>query len=260
MLSELLKSDGYDLPVSNLGVIGENALTTLGRCGAVPYTVKAFKIPSNEYLVEIEVASQGEGEVIPLTAETNPGINPISIAGVDGVLYGEPDPNDTTRISHYYFSRTRTGDAVDVPEGTIITTNGKKVYNDYVSVVQLNNEGTVDNMVEKYNSFVASLGKNRDKYIILGNISGDNKSNLGYDSSMVARYGEHYLNIRKYLCSDEGVTASGIIVTEQDKKQIERGEVPSSMLGENGNLNRYGYKALAACIYDKLSDMNYIKK
>lgn len=257
-MSEYFRDNGYDLPIVNLGAYGENNLTTLGRCGAVPFTVSAFTMQPTSILTEINVGSSGDGEVIPLTAESNPGINPVTISGVEGTLYGDPDKTDLSKIKQYYFSRTKSGEELNVADGTAIVTNGQVAYHKYVDIINLDNSIDTETLYGQYDAFIKSCSSGR--YIILSDITGDNKSKQALDNSMIVRYGEHYLNIRKYLCSDEGVKASGIVPTDEDKKMISRGEVPKSMLGENGTLNRYGSKALGYCIFNKLEEMSYIKK
>ena len=74
------------VPVVNMGAGMEDSATVLGRSGVRPYIVsKAFTIPAACEAVSLSISSMDKKQVNPLTAG-NGGLNPVTIAGVQGTL------------------------------------------------------------------------------------------------------------------------------------------------------------------------------
>lgn len=71
-------------------------------------------------------------------------------------------------------------------------------------------------------------------------------------------YGERYLNWREYLVN-YGLTDAGIDATEQDKKDIEEGKCPTSLLSDGLHPNDIGHKIIGERIFRKLKELKYIE-
>lgn len=265
VLEYLLTDNEYQLPVLNNGVTGEDSLTVFGRMGAIPYVVEnGFSLKSAQDLVEVDVVSSFNGESVkPLLRKRNPGVNPCSINGIKGTLFGYVNSADLSKIDSFYFYRDNSGDSVHIDDGAEVVTDGNN-YKDYINIVSVGENGgwkDNDELVEQYNRFVEYLKgtKNENSYLILGMTKGDKQSNTDLENMMSEQFGTHYINTREYL-STTAVSDLDIDVSDEDKKAMDKGEVPPCLKDSEGNLNDKAYEAIGRLVYNKLVEYNYIKK
>ena len=253
------------IPVVNMGSGKESCATVLGRSGVSPYVVgDYFEIPAEPEAVAITIKSESGETVAPLTAG-NVGVNPVTINGVEGTvtLVSEDQGGNA-----YHFTRSQAGDPIAVEPGTQIATAAAGQYRDYVHVVWI---GTYDN-VNKPENLVASVkqllsrqAQNPDRYLVLGpctvkgSWSGVNANTMNaIDSAMLQEFGNHYINVRKYLMSD-GMTDAGLTVSREEKTQIQQGQVPASFRSNtNGaDLSGTAYKLIGKLVYDRMESLGY---
>ena len=253
------------IPVVNMGSGKESCATVLGRSGVSPYVVgDYFEIPAEPEAVAITIKSESGETVAPLTAG-NVGVNPVTINGVEGTvtLVSEDQGGNA-----YHFTRSQAGDPIAVEPGTQIATAAAGEYRDYVHVVWI---GTYDN-VKKPENLVASVkqllsrqAQNPDRYLVLGPCtvkgtwSGVSANTMNaIDSAMLQEFGNHYINVRKYLMSD-GMTDAGLTVSREEKTQIQQGQVPASFRSNtNGaDLSGTAYKLIGKLVYDRMESLGY---
>ena len=253
------------IPVVNMGSGKESCATVLGRSGVSPYVVgDYFEIPAEPEAVAITIKSESGETVAPLTAG-NVGVNPVTINGVEGTvtLVSEDQGGNA-----YHFTRSQAGDPIAVEPGTQIATAAAGQYRDYVHVVWI---GTYDN-VQKPENLVASVkqllsrqAQNPDRYLVLGPCtvkgtwSGVSANTMNaIDSAMLQEFGNHYINVRKYLMSD-GMTDAGLTVSREEKTQIQQGQVPASFRSNtNGaDLSGTAYKLIGKLVYDRMESLGY---
>lgn len=264
VLENLLEENEYQLPVYNMGVSGEDTLTVLGRQGAIPYIVDEFTIEDNGDITEISVSSSYRGEEVnPLLRKKNPGINPCSINGIEGTLYGFVLPAKLDKVHSFFFARSESGEKIDIPKGTEIVTSGND-YKDYVNILAIGENGGWNNnasLVDQNQRFVDFLAgsKNENSYLILGMTKGNADENEEIEAMMNKQFGEHYINIREYL-STNAMNDLGLEPTENDKEMMAEGRVPESLMFDENNLNDDAYEAIGRVVYNKLVEYNYIKK
>lgn len=258
-----------DIPVVNMGAGQEDTSTVLGRCGAVPYMVKEdFTIPAGVESVPISIASTNGRPVAPLTGG-GAGVNNVSIAGVEGTLTLDPAYFQTYGDSKYFFTRTTAGQEKPISAGAVITTSGTDMYRDYIHVICIGTYGGYDYspavLVEQTQALVARQTANSDRYIILGVCSmyeywssSSNYSLEALDAAMVQAFGNHYINVRKYLCTD-GLTDAGISPSSDDKYDITLGIVPTSLRSASGDvqLNGKSYRLIGKLVYDRMQTLGY---
>ncbi|MGN1317886.1 MAG: hypothetical protein ACI4VF_02645 [Lachnospirales bacterium] len=264
VLENLLEENEYKIPVYNNGVSGENSLTVLGRQGAIPYCVESFYLKNSPELIEIKVKSSYKGaEVNPLLRKRNPGVNPCSIDGVDGTLYGYVKPANLNKVDKFYFVRSNTGNTKNIMSETPVITSGSK-YRDYIHILAVGEHGGYDNnyeLVDQHKKFVEYLkdSKNGESYLILGMSKGNKEENEELEKMMTDNFGDHYINIREYL-STNALNDLGLPPTEEDKKAMSEGKVPPSFWFDENNLNDIAYEAIGKIVYNKLVEYNYVKK
>ena len=256
-----LKWDDYkvSIPVVNMGGGQEDTNTVLGRCGVVPYVVKAdFTIPAGTDPVEITLISQNGKAVTPLTGGSV-GVNNVTINGIEGVLSLTSDK--------YYFTRTAAGSEAYIPAGTVITTAATDMYKDYIHVVCIGTYGgfdDVNDLVSQIKTLIARQTQNSDRYIVLGPCSIETwyygiSNNLdAVDTAMMQAFGNRYINVRKYLCED-GLSDAGITPTKQDQENIQYGIVPESFssTADSAELNGKAYRLIGKLVYDRMDSLGY---
>ena len=268
-----LKWDNYkvSIPVVNMGGGQEDTNTILGRSGVVPYVAAAdFIIPAGTEPVEITLASQNGKSVAPLTGGSV-GVNNVTVNGIEGVLTLSSEMNYGYTSSRYYFTRTEAGSEAYVPAGTVITTAATDMYRDYIHVVCIGTYGgynDVNDLVAQTKALVARQTKNSDRYIVLGLCSAGGYWNYGttlsldtVDNAMMQAFGNHYINVRKYLCED-GLSDAGIAPTAQDEDNIRYGIVPESFRSTSGNaeLNGKAYQLIGKLVYDRMDSLGYFNE
>ena len=262
--------DDYDIsiPVVNMGAGRENTATILGRSGVVPYVVSAdFVIPAGTESVPVEIITEDNRTVTPLVAGDG-GVNPVTIAGVQGTLTRISDP---LRWNHhiYEFTRLEAGTEVSVEKGTKIVTAVTDAYQDYIHIVWL---GTYDNMVtpEKLVSDTKALLKrqnvNTERYLVIGPCTTNGtwstiySSNIdAIDSAMLQAFGDRYINLRKYLIED-GLRDADISATSQDKQSIVGGKIPNSFRSNTSgaDLNGVAYELLGKLVHERMDRLGYL--
>ncbi len=278
------KTYKVDIPVVNMGSGQESSATVAGRNGAVPFAVSAdFVIPGDCSPVSIKIKSSDGSDVTPLT-NGNAGVNPVTIAGIQGTLSLDAEGYITNHFN-YTFTRLEPdasavytdaeGNTVNgtyVPAGTVIETAASSMYKDYVTVVFIGTyDGTydtVDELISYQKAIISNRTANTDRYIVIGLYYMNNKWDYGlssdlekYESAMLKEYGDQFINLRKYLCSD-GLSDAGLTATTQDTKDIQKGLVPSSLRSsaDPSELNAKGYSLIGQLIYDRMEKLGYLKE
>ena len=265
-----LKWDDYkvDIPVVNMGGGPEDTNTILGRCGVVPYVVSAdFTIPAECEAVEVMLQSQNGKPVSPLTGGSV-GVNNVTINGIEGVLSLDSDSYKSYNANRYFFTRSEAGSAEQVSTGTVIKTAATDMYKDYIHVICIGTYGgfdTTDELVQQTKELVARQTNNSDRYIILGLCSTGGYWNIGatfdldvIDTAMMQAFGNHYINVRKYLCED-GLSDAGLRATAADEENIKYNIVPESFRSPSGNaeLNGKAYSLVGKLVYDRMDSLGY---
>ena len=269
-----LKWDDYkvSIPVVNMGAGPEDTSTVLGRSGSVPYITAAdFTIPAGTEAVQISLMSQNGKAVAPLTGGSA-GVNNVTINGIEGVLsLSSEESYGYYTTGAYYFARTAEGSETYVPAGTEIVTAAADMYRDYVHVVCIGTYGGYDSatdLVEQTKELLARQTKNSDRYIVLGlcSVNGywDYSSALSLDTidtAMMQAFGNHYINVRKYLCED-GLTDAKLSKSAQDSENIKYGIVPESFRSSSGNaeLNGKAYQLIGKLVYDRMDSLGYFSE
>lgn len=248
-----------EIPVVNMGGGQENAATVQGRCGVLPFKIKrAVVIPADCEPVEIVLENVNNQPVNPLSAGSS-GINPVVIDGVEGTLtlVGN-DP----RYGKYQFTRQQPGNAVEVPEGTEITTAASLEYENYIHIVWVGTFGYIrnnDELVDQVKSILARQTENTDRYLVLGLCSygqrweGTAISRLeSLDSAMLQAFGDHYINVRKYLVED-GMRDAGF--TESRAANA----VNTALRSNTGSaeLNSVSYRLVGRLVYERMNRLGY---
>lgn len=257
--------EGYKTPIVNLAVSGENNLTILGRLGIKPFLVaEDIAIPSSGGLLEMKIKSSSEGNIWPLAVSSeNNHINPVIIDGHSGMLGGESIKDPSTGENKHYFVRNDTdGPDYVLKANTPIQTSCQDAYRDYVHIIWIGENDTwtdYNALADDIQSIVDHGLKNRDNYIVMGLISGNNETMKEYDKIMEKRFGKNFVNVRKVLSTIDLVSTKADY-DQNDKAQQSQGQVPNCFFNSNGTLNDEASRQLASHIYNVLDKNIYQPK
>ncbi len=259
-LQKHLTKNGINIPVVNMGIADEGSLEVLGRAGAIPFVVsEKMTLAGNGYVSEFELRNVRGDEVHPLIHTNNPGINPVKVNGIDCTFYGYIISSKDKSLNSYYLSRSSLGEDTEIPAGSVIETNGMQ-YTDYINILCIGQHGGytgTDDLISQIDTFIDKLGKNKDKYIILGYASGSVNENAAIETALSRKYGEHYLNTRSYLV-EHGLEDIDASPTEEDNECIKKGIVPATLRSDENNLNNDGYTVVGKYVYDSLARLGYL--
>lgn len=117
-------------------------------------------------------------------------------------------------------------------------------------------DGTIEGLIARQKELIAG----RDRYIILGMPTGSREEMMYLEASMVAEYGEKYINLREYLSTD-GMASLGLQISDEDVVEMALGRTPPGLLAKDGvNLNESGYKLAAFLTYDRMTELGYFNE
>ena len=251
------------IPVVNLGSGEENTATILGRSGVVPYVVAdGFEIPAEAEGVSITIRSENGETVTPLTAG-NAGVNPVTIAGVEGIIARTTEGEAT-----YLFTRTEAGESVSVEKGEKIVTASENQYQNYLHIVWMGTYGdytSPEKLVSDTKALLTHQVGNNDRYLVLGPCTVRGKWNNtpsndmdAIDSAMLQAFGNHYVNIRKYLLED-GIADGNLELSEEDIQLVQSGIVPTGFRSNasGADLNAAAYKLIGKLVYERMDNLGY---
>lgn len=257
VLQNLIKKDIYDIPIFNMGVGGEDTNTIIGRSGSVPFIVDAFSIPSDLSKVNIILKSSNGNSVAPLR-QGDGGINPVIINGVEGTISIE-QKSTTDNDAKYYFNRNTKGQPVSVNQGSQIITNGSKLYKDDIAIIFIGQNGgwkDANDLISQQKSIINTLGKNKDKFLILGLTTGTKNTRADLEQAEKNAFGDKYLNLREYLSTD-GMKDANLTPTSEDTKAMNIGSMPQSLLFDKVHFNEKGYTLIGNIVYKQLVQLGY---
>lgn len=255
------------IPVVNLGAGQEDSTTILGRSGVVPYVVASdLVIPAGTESVPVSIMSENGKTVAPLTAG-NAGVNPVTIAGVEGTLTRTANAQGWSQYS-YQFTRLEEGAETPVAKGTEIVSACTEEYRDYIHIVWLGTYGEFTNpetLVAETEALLSRQTENSDRYLVIGPCTYKGSwdplqtySMDAIDSAMLQAFGNRYINLRKYLIED-GLRDAGITATKNDTTNISQGKVPDSFRSNAGgaDLNGVAYELLGKLVYERMELLGY---
>lgn len=253
--------------VYNLGVSGESTDEILARQGGYPAVVNPFTIPADTTAVEITFADTvniGSNNTPLLRKNSGNIVNPVIIDGVEGSI--------SLSDSKYWFVRTDAGTEREVKRPQYVVTKEMREHKDDIQIIFVGTNGgwmiTADDAETRIKKLTSQIDMMIDyntskKYIIIGMhyfyswvlYNGLTKEQL--ENSMLLKYGNHYINLRKYMI-EYGLADAELTATEADTEAINNGNVPPSLLYSDGiHGNAYFYNILANLVNKKGIELRY---
>ena len=244
-----------ELEIINYGIQGETARQIAIRMGVLPMTTGAFEIPEDSTPVEVTLWQGGEDPIMMRLGDC--AINPCKIKGVEGTLSYNASDNK------YYFTRAVSGTAISVETDTLVETyasSDKKTSDIIVLFAGTNlppDKNTVGELIEMEQKMLEYLGT--EKYVIIGLTSKKLIPDVDeINEALADTFGEHFLDIRKYLL-ENGLKDAGIEPTKKDKKNLKKGIIPSSLRVDEVHGNEEFYRIIGEQVYNKIVELGYVQ-
>lgn len=253
-----------EIPVVNMGTGEESTQTILGRSGVAPYVVsKDFTVPEDCSPVSIRFTGFDGQAAAPLTMGDLE-FNPVTINGLEGRITWDPDAHLYSSDGEYYFTRSTAGEELVIEKGAEIIPASSALYRDYISVIFIGSYGQykdAEELVSHVRLMLSRQQKNKDRFIIIGNYTGNGQSSDFYDhfaSLMTQEYGDRFINFRKYLLN-EALPEYGIKPTNKDTSNIGMGRIPESLLvtGSHTELQAFLYEKLGQMVFERMDSLGY---
>lgn len=248
------------IPVVNMGGGNENSSTILGRAGVRQFILyDNVTVPAEPEKVKIRLTNEAGDNVTPMTSG-NSGVGHVTIGGISGTL----TPYQASASPYYYFTRDEAGEETLFDRGTEVISDSQDLYKNYVHVICI---GTYDPswtsaaaLVQNVKELISRQLSNTDRYIVLGisYMDTDWLHNDSFDDAMTQEFGEHYINVRKYLCTD-GVADAGFTAGKNDTYYSSYGIVPVTLrsASNGGEYIAPVYKLLGKLVYDRMDKLGY---
>lgn len=282
-LEDHMMTDECYIPSVNLGVPKESIATIMTRAGVIKMQVaKKFTVPKGIEKVEITFKAEDDSQIAPLRYGTacDGGMSNVTIGGIDGILSVAEDSAQLDEPK-YYFTRNKEGEEVEIKKGEQIISESMTDYTDYIPIVCIGDSSdwsSIKELIKYQQAIIDAHSPAKDgKYLVVGlfsmplekndeltdkeNLLRYKEANEKFDKAMEKQWGDHYVNVREYLCSDEAIEKAktlGAEFTKKDNQSIKYKVVPDAFKYDNYNLNGYAYNIIGDIVYDKLVELGYL--
>lgn len=256
---------GNKYRVNNLGIGGESTVTIAGRQGSIPMEVKAVTIPAKVKTAEIQFR-RILGEVPQPLRQGEAGMNPCFLKGVRGIL-SITQSTTTSEDAKWYFTREAADTELSIEDGEGLVTQAGLYRRKGIMVLWSGTndkfavpvDSSVQQLLLKQKIMIEFLENTDKRYIVMGltHKKGLNPSIIeNINEELKKAYGVHFLDIRTALVK-EGLKASDLPETEQDRLDIRQGNIPESLRVDDVHLNASGYRFIGRQVYKKGRELGY---
>lgn len=247
--------------VLNYGVFGETTKDIAAREGAIPLYSSSntdLIIPQDTSPIILNVTDSSGGHP-NINLFGNAGINPCSLAGVQGTFYHD----DITGFT--LFKRNEPGLPVSVPNKTpFITFASVDFRPDDILIIWCGNNDKPETIAEirdtiNWQKEMIKHSGAKD-YAIISLTSASMLEQIDLINEMFKlEYGSHFIDLRSYVLTDM-MDDAGITPTDKDLQNIRKGYVPVSLMDSDElHGNDIFYEYAGKFIYKKLQRMGYLE-
>lgn len=248
----VLQSLMPDRIVRNLGVGGETSRTIAGRQGSRPWLAmpEGGAIPSSGSVVV--TLTGDDGPVAPLE-QGSAGVNPVRIAGVEGVL--------TKASGVYSFSRSASGSAVPVNFNVPVITEASRATQSDIQIMwwgQNDNTNDATDIIGRQKAAITWMLGTDKRWLVIGLTTSTAVYRAPMEAQFLRAFGRRFINMREYLSSAAAMQDAGLTPTQADLDLMAAGSVPWSLRVDSTHLNAAGYILVANYIYKRILEMGWI--
>jgi len=242
--------------VNKFGGATDKTIDLSIKMGRTEIFTKDITIPASVEEVPITIYNSKGEELDVLTGELGNFKN-VEISGVSGTL------NYNSTSQKHTFTRNERGDKVKISSLTQIKASLPEFEDDSIAIIFT---GTYDPNVNNgifrtityQRAIINQLGT--EKYIVVS-LTSKRKFSIVRDMNSVLKeeHGDHFLDFRAYLL-EHSLEDAGITPTDQDKQDLEKGYIPSSLLKDDVNGNSKFNELLAKQLIEKMIELDYISE
>lgn len=249
-----LRSKYLKIPVQNYGIGGEMAEAGGFRQGSIAIYAEPMTIPADKNPVKLTLVTDN-GDTKDLGHFGDGVSNEFIIAGVKGkVTHGDGGS---------YFTRNVAGEAVEVKTRTRIITPAMqdRRENDILVIWTGSNNRYNSESAYKLVDTINEMIKYHpnDEYIIVGLTSKDYMYDVdGVNDVLREAYGEHFVDVRAYLMTEQCLIDNGITPTSADYANLEKGEIPASLLADTIHGTATFYDIVSKMIAEHVKELGYL--
>ena len=251
--SSLTSLTGYS--TNKFGGAKDQTIDLSIRIGKTKVYAKNVTIPADVTSIPIKLYDSKEKELDVLKSSGS-NFSTVEIDGIAGKLSYDSSSKQHT------FTRTQKGDEKNITSLTQITAQFPEFNTNDIAVIFT---GTYDPYYQDsifktmtYQGEIISHLKTT-KYIVVS-LTSKRTFSIVDDMNKVLKekYGDHYLDFRTYLLKN-GLQDAGITPTDQDKKDIANGYIPTSLLNSDKITGNEKFNSLLTKqIIQKMKDLKYI--
>lgn len=246
--------DYLKTPVTNYGIGGEMAQAMARRQGSMAFYAMPMTIPADKTPVPITLVDDA-GDDMDLGVFGDGISNRFNIAGVEGVVsYIDDKP---------VFTRSSAGEEVVLTNRTRVITTAMKTRRDSDILViwgGSNNRYNAANaykLVDIIEDMVAYHGN--EEYIVVGLTSKDYMAEVdGVNEALKEAFGEHFVDVRAYLMTEQCLIDNGITPTQADYDNMAKGEIPASLLVDSIHGTATFYDIVSKMIANRIEELGYL--
>ena len=255
VLEDLIANAGLNIPVENEGVTSENTKQIMARAGVTPYKVAdAIIIPEKIEPVFLRVIGEKE-RLVTYFPKDKFQYTDVTINGVQGKL------SRNNNKSGWDFTRNTAGKSAYIPSNTLIRFDYVNRYKNYIPIIFMGTNGgfsSIEDLIEQQQAILDIFPEN-DKFLIIGLTHQTVANEDKLDQELEAHWGKHFINLREYF-SGQGVYDAGFKPKSTDLAQMKEGTVPDIMRTDAVHFRQEGYEVLGKYIYQRLKELDYVKK
>ncbi|MBQ4562707.1 MAG: S-layer homology domain-containing protein [Clostridia bacterium] len=249
-----LRSKYLKIPVQNYGIGGEMAEAGGFRQGSIPIYAEPMTIPADKTPVPVTLVTDN-GDTKDLGHFGDGVSNEFIIAGVKGKVIHNDDGA--------FFTRNTEGEAVEVNTRTRIITPAMqdRRENDILVIWTGSNNRYNSESAYKLVNTINEMIKYHptDEYVIVGLTSKDYMPDVdGVNDVLREAYGEHFVDVRAYLMTEQCLLDNGITPTQADYDNMAKGEIPASLLADTIHGTATFYDIVSKMIADMIKENGYL--
>ena len=247
--------------VHKCGYPGDDSAEIAGYQGALPLMVEPCTIPATGSVV-VTLYDYKHSDATPFRFPNigdGTGVNPVTIAGVEGNLDLSASANVDGRT--FTFTRLTDGNAVTINYPVPLETSVSIARRNDIAVIFVGSnagwDGDIQVLNRQINRMIDYQSALEKKYIVIGLLNGTEAAYGSRDRAMLDAFGRHFINMRDYL-SKCGMSDNGLTPTAEDAEKMAAGAVPASLLISDGvHMNKYGYYSFAKRVCEKGKELGY---
>jgi len=235
---------GSSYTVNNYGQYGETAEAVAFRQGAIYAAVKPFTVGSdiNGATAITYEAPDGEGLSSLSDDGDHLGDSDVYIDGEKFVFRKKHGGDGRIfPLSASQLNKQFTGQSYMFAEGCGVN---------HTALICVGRSGWANSSPETLRDVIASMIRHNgnNNYLVLSPPCGSASSQKEIETTLGAAFGKRFFNARKFL-SAYGLSENALTATSDDETAAANGEIPPSLLNDDGYGNEYFHRALAKGIY-----------